>query len=104
MSRTIRRKNSHLKSWHVTPAHRVSEWDMERYGTHTAEDCVARQTAHFHSDAYSHEGTPPHFFRRYLNKQVDRANKAEIFRCVTSDCWDDFQAPPYLSNAGWYWW
>jgi hypothetical protein len=106
VSRTIRRKNSHLKSWAVDPVEKIDQWDMKRYGAHTPEQCVIRQAAHFHSDGYSGwcQGSPPHFFRRFLNKRVDRANKAEIFRCVASNCWDDFQAHPYLANAGWYWW
>lgn len=106
MSRTFRRKNNYRKSLCVSDVDKVDRLDLERYGAHTAEQCVLRQAAHFHSDAYSSwcQGSPPHFFRRFLNKRVDRANKAELFRCVARDCWDDFQAHPYLSNAGWYWW
>lgn len=106
MSRTIRRKTSHLKSWSVPCVDRVDAWDLERYGAHTPEQCVQRASARFHSDAgtaCSFAGVPT-AFRRELNKKVDRANKTEIARCRTNDCWDDFLAHPHVSNAAWLWW
>lgn len=106
MSRTIRRTHCHLKGWYVSQIDDVDNWDLKRWNVNTPQQVVVRQAARFHSDAGTagYHGGVPHWFRRRLNKRVDRANKAELQRCVAGDCWDDFLPHPHVANAGWYWW
>lgn len=107
MSRTYRRQHSHLKSYAIPQVDEVDAWDLRWSGCANPETHVAQKRAHFHSDAGSRDyanGGVPHWFRRHLNKRVARDNRDEIYRCTQADCWDDFQAARFISNAGWYWW
>lgn len=107
MSRTVRRKNCHFKSIYISSSvDEVFDWELKRWNVKTPEAVIVRQTARFHGDHGTVGGNcgVPQWYRRRLNKQVDRANKKELLRCRTADCWEDFLPHRYLSNAAYNYW
>jgi hypothetical protein len=104
MSRTVRRKNSHLRKFYVSRPHEIDSWDLKRYGCNTAEECVKRQEARYRRDHHPGSFNAPSWYARTWNKVVDRNNKAEIHRCLVQDSWDDHQAYPHIRTANWNWW
>lgn len=103
MSRTIRRRNSYLRNYHVDRPEEVSSWMLHRYDVSCPHECAHRQAVRFHSDNGSGQWSPPSWYARILNKAVDRANKAEIHRCLVQDCWDDHQPVRHMKDAGYTW-
>lgn len=103
MSRTIRRRNSYLRNYYVDSPEEVSSWMLCRYGVDSPSQVIERQLVRFHSDTRSGKWRPPSWYARTLNKAVNRANKAEIHRCVSQDCWDDHQPVRHMKNAGYTW-
>ena len=104
MSRTIRRKNCHLRSSYVDRPEDVDCWDLDRHQTTSPRRVVELQAARFHRDHHPGRWNAPSWYARQFNKSVARANTAEIHRCLKNDCWDDHLPVPYVSNANWNWW
>lgn len=104
MARTTRRKNAYQAKYEIDRPEDVSSWDLRRFGVTTPEQCVARQKARFHRDQRSGLYSVPAWFSRLGNRKAARAAKAEIFRCVRANEWDDHLPLRQSQKSRWYWW
>jgi hypothetical protein len=107
MSRTFRRNKSYLiKSWVGRPDD-IDSWDCKRFQLTDPSQVYQIKVRRFISDSGS-KGYPcgvPRWYRRIFGSKATRiANRREIQRCVTQDCWDDHKPHFFRDNAAYSWW